>query len=310
MSENITQLLHEKELLISRLKKMIYGSIEIREINQRKYIYVHFREDGIKQSKYAGEYSNELYALIIENNQLAKEYKKRIKGINKQLGLLSFESKEIPYEVKVNLDLARRNLVDSIYKQARLEGVATTYSDTETIIHGGKVKDLSITDVAKVINLKRAWEFIMSEGVIMYPSNIHLLSQINAIVEDGFSYTAGKLRTVPVSIRGSKYIPPMPFEAKVKEDLQIIMDRKEDVIETTIELLLYVMKSQLFLDGNKRTAVLFANHYLMSQGYGLIVVPAELIEEYKKHLICYYENINDDIKTFLREKCLILIENQ
>lgn len=123
MSENITQLLHEKELLISRLEKMIYGSIEIREINQRKYIYVHFREDGIKQSKYAGEYSNELYALIIENNQLAKEYKKRIKGINKQLGLLSFESKEIPYEVKVNLDLARRNLVDSIYKQARLEGV-------------------------------------------------------------------------------------------------------------------------------------------------------------------------------------------
>ena len=96
----------------------------------------------------------------------------------------------------------------------------------------------------------------------------------------------------------------------MKEDLQIIMDRKEDVIETTIELLLYVMKSQLFLDGNKRTAVLFANHYLMSQGYGLIVVPAELIEEYKKHLICYYENINDNIKTFLREKCLILIENQ
>lgn len=54
----------------------------------------------------------------------------------------------------------------------------------------------------------------MSEGVIMYPSNIHLLSQINAIVEDRFSYTAGKLRTVPVSIRGSKYIPPMPFRQK------------------------------------------------------------------------------------------------
>lgn len=308
MANNITELLHEKELLTSRLDKLLYGSVEIREKNEKKYIYVHYREYGVKRSKYAGEYSNELYNLIIENNNIAKEYKKRIKVVSKELGLLSYENYEITEDVKINIDLARRNLVDSIYKQAMLEGVATTYSNTETIIKGGKVKDMSLVDVLKVVNLKRSWEFIINEGVITYPTNFVILCQINAIAEDGFTYTAGKLRAVPVSIGGSTYLPPMPLESKVKEDLSKIINNNDDVIDTTINLLLYVMKAQLFLDGNKRTAVIFANHFMISKGYGLIVVPSELVSEYKKHLINYYEDKDREIIKFLKEKCLIQIK--
>lgn len=308
MKNNIAELLHEKELLTSRLDKLLYGAVEIREKKENKYIYLHYREDGIKRSKYAGVYSNELYNVIIENNKLAKEYKKRMKDVSKQLGLLAYESFQVDDDVKLNIDLARRNLVDSIYKQAMLEGVATTYSNTETIIKGGKVKDMSLVDVRKVVNLKRSWEFIMNEGVITYPTNFSLLCQINAIIEDGFTYTAGKLRTLPVSIGGSTYLPPMPLESKVKDDLFKIINNKDDVIDTTINLLLYVMKSQLFLDGNKRTAVIFANHFMISKGYGLIVVPAELVDEYKSHLINYYEDKDKEIIKFLKEKCLILIK--
>jgi hypothetical protein len=32
----------------------------------------------------------------------------------------------------------------------------------------------------------------------------------------------------------------------------------------------------------KRTAVIFANHYLISRGKGLIAIPVELVSEYKK----------------------------
>lgn len=308
MANNITELLHEKELLTSRLDKLLYGSVEIREKNEKKYIYVHYREYGVKRSKYAGKYSNELYNLIIENNNIAKEYKKRIKVVSKELGLLSYENYEITEDVKINIDLARRNLVDSIYKQAMLEGVATTYSNTETIIKGGKVKDMSLVDVSKVINLKKSWEFIMNEGVITYPTNFALLCQINAIIEDGFTYTAGKLRVVPVSIGGSTYLPPIPLESKVKEEISKIINNSESVVDATINLLLYVMKSQLFLDGNKRTAVVFANHFMISKGYGLIVVPAELVSEYKSHLINYYENKDNKIIRFLKEKCLTVIK--
>lgn len=131
---NVAELLHEQEILKSRINKMVYGSIEIRVRNDKKYIYLHFRDEEISTSKYAGEYSIELNNLILENNKVVKEYKKRLKIIKKELGILQYESLELTDNIKTNIDLARRNLVDLIYKQAILEGVATTYSDTETLL--------------------------------------------------------------------------------------------------------------------------------------------------------------------------------
>ena len=300
---NIAELLHEQELLKSRINKMIYGSIEIRENKSKKYIYVHFRDEGISTSRYVGEYSIELNNLILENNKIVKEYKKQLKQIRKELGALQYSSLELTDQVKTNIDFARRNMVESIYKQAMLEGVATTYSDTETIVNGGKVKDMTANDIAKVVNLKHAWEFILIEGVISYPTNYAILCQINEIVEEGFSYTAGRIRNVPVSIGGSNFIPPLSYEPQIKEDIKdmLSMNKSYDI---AIELLLYVMKKQLYLDGNKRTAVIFANHYLISRGMGLIVIPSELVNEFKTLLINYYEGKNEKVKEFLYNKCL------
>ena len=301
---NIAKLLQEQEELTSRLNQMIYGTIEIREKGDKKYIYVHFRSGGISTSKYAGEYNQELYNLILENNKIVKTYKKRLSEINKELGLLQYKSLELDDKIKLNIDLARRNLVDSIYKQSMLEGVATTYSDTETIINGGKVKNMTANDISKVVNLKHAWDFILSEGVITYPTNYPVLCQINELVEEGFSYNAGKIRSVPVTIGGSKYLPPLPFEPQIKADINNFLNEQSSY-NTAIEILLYVMKKQLFLDGNKRTAVVFANHYLISRGMGLIVIPAELVDEFKLLLVNYYEDVNNDIKDFLLNKCLM-----
>lgn len=304
MQVDISSLLHERQLIKSRLEKMIYGSIEVRNSNNKQYIYVHRRYEGIRETKYAGEYSNELYTMIVENNNLAKEYKKRLKQINKQLDSINYIESELSEETGINVAFARRNLTNSIYKQSILEGIATTYLDTETIINGGKVKNMTVFDISKVINLKRSWDFILANGVITYPTNFNILCQINSIIEEGFSIMAGKLRTLPVTIGGSSYIPPMPLESVVKEELIEIVNSSDEIIDKAITLLLYVMKKQLFLDGNKRTAVLFANHYLISQGGGLLVIPDFKVEEFKKMLISYYkDNDDENIKTFLKKEC-------
>ena len=304
---NITELLTERKQISNQLNSMFYGSIEIREKDGKQYIYVHFRQDGVLTTKYVGEYSDVLYNLVISNTNHAKELKKRLKEINKDLKELNYvDTDGVDEMVAMNIDLARRNLVDSIYKQSMLEGVATTYSDTETLVNGGKVNDMTASDVNKVVNLKRAWEFIMSVDLANYPTNYAVLCQINQIVEDGFSVTAGKIRRVSVTIGGSSYIPPIPFEDQVKQDICDIL-HGEDGIDLAIDLILYVMKKQLFLDGNKRTAIIFANHYLITHALGLIVVPSELVEEYKQILVSYYEDENkkDDISNFLKEKCWI-----
>lgn len=308
---NISELLNEKNQILKELNSLTYGSIELRENNQKQYIYVHYRQEGVLTTKYAGEYSDVLYNLIKNNTILASALKKRLKEIHKALKDLNYVEKDgVPEKVAINIDLARRYLVDSIYKQAMLEGVATTYSDTETIINGGKIKGMTVSDVNKVVNLKRAWEFIMSIDLANYPTNYAVLCEINRIVEEGFSLTAGRIRSVPVTIHGTTYIPPMPFENLVKEQLSDILHNGEG-IDLAIDLVLYVMKKQLFLDGNKRTAIIFANHYLISHALGLLVVPAEKVDEYKEILISYYEDESkkNEITSFLKEKCWIEMEN-
>ena len=304
----IMNLLQDKQLLEHELETIVYGSVEIREVDSKKYIYVHYREDGVLLTKYVGEYSDELYNLILNNSIKAKEIKKQIKDIVKKLKQLNYVEDELTEKVEQNIDFAKRHLVDTIYKQAILEGVATTFADTESIIEGGKVNNMTSEDVLKIINLKHAWEFILNKNVILSDTNFALLCEINKIVEQGFYYTAGKIRNVPVTIGGTTWKPDFPIESKIKEELEWILKSNLDDVDTAIELLLYTMKKQIFIDGNKRTSVIYSNHYLISRGKGIIVIPAELTDEFKDLLILYYEGRDEkEIKRFIKEKCYMSI---
>ena len=306
--KNIIDLLNNKQILMHNLNSLIYGAIEIRETNSNKYIYVHYREDGISLTKYVGEYSENLYNLILNNTIKAKQIKKKIKDIEKQLKSLNYTEAELEEKVEINIDFAKRHMVDTIYKQAVLEGIATTFADTESIIEGGKVNNMTSEDILKVVNLKHAWEFILNKNVIISKTNFALLCEINKIVEEGFYYSAGKVRSVPVSIGGSSWIPPLPIETVIREELEEILESNKTILDKAIDLLLYIMKRQIFIDGNKRTAIIFINHYLISMGKGIIVIPAEQTEEFKGMLVKYYEGVDEkEIKAFILNKCYIKI---
>jgi hypothetical protein len=175
--DNLAALLQEREQLKESLSKLLYGTIQIRKKHDKKYLYVYYRDEGLLRSKYAGEFSTELADLILANNVIAKNYKKRLREIKKELDAAHYLESSVDHKVGINIDLARRNLVDSIYKQSVLEGVATTYSDTETLVNGGRVHDMTTIDVTKVVNLKHAWEFILTDGVILANAllKLHLL---------------------------------------------------------------------------------------------------------------------------------------
>ena len=64
------------------------------------------------------------------------------------------------------------------------------------------------------------------------------------------------------------------------------------------------MKTQIFIDGNKRAAIIFANHFMIQNGIGLLVVPEALVPEFKALLVAYYEGKNEtQIKLFLKKQC-------
>ncbi len=304
----IMNLLQNKQILEHELQSLAYGSVEIRENNSNKYIYIHYREDGVALTKYVGEYSDELYNLILNNNIKAKQLKKQIREITRNLKQFNYIEEELSAEVEKNIDFVKRHLVDTIYKQAILEGVATTFADTESIIEGGKVNNMTSEDILKIVNLKHAWEFILNKNVILSNTNFALLCEINKMVEEGFYYSAGKIRNVPVTIGGTTWKSDLPIESVIKEELEEIFNKEINDVEKSIELLLYTMKKQIFIDGNKRTSVIYSNHYLISKGKGIIAIPAELTEEFKDLLILNYEGKDENkIKEFIKEKCYISI---
>ena len=224
--------------------------------------------------------------------------------IDKKLAELGYEDNELPLSVQKNLDFARVNMKANIYDQAVLEGVATSFPQTEEIIENGKVSGMTATDVQKILNLKHAWEFILDRNVIQSKTDYYLLCHIARLVNEGFFFDAGRIRGIPVTIGGSSYIPPIPVESVVKERIAEILASKQDEIDIAVELCIYCMKTQIFTDGNKRASVIFANHYIISHGLGLLVIPEKEVPEFKKLLVAFYEGENIEIiKNFLKKRC-------
>ena len=302
---NIQELLRKKADLQTRLNLIPYtGTPEIKENKSGKYLYMRKRELGKLTSQYIDKFSDELYQTLLRTSKEARELQKSIRQIKKELALLNYTSSELSPEVQLNLDFARANMKANIYDQAILEGVATTYPQTETIIENGKVSGMRASDVQKILNLKHAWEFIMDKDVVGAKTDYYILSYIAGLVNEGFYEEGGRIRGVPVAIGGSTYVPPIPNEIDVKEKINSIIASNISNIDKAIELCLYCMKTQIFNDGNKRASVIFANHFLISQGEGLIVIPGKEVPEFKKLLVEYYENKDTNtIKTFMKEKC-------
>lgn len=192
----------------------------------------------------------------------------------------------------------------NIYDQAVLEGVATSFPQTEEIIENGKVTGMKATDVQKILNLKHAWEFILDHDVIASRSDYYMLSHIARLVNEGFFTEGGRIRGVPVTIGSSSYVPPLPNEPYVKDCIRKITEEEDEAINIAIKLCLFCMKTQIFLDGNKRASVIFANHYLIARGGGFLVIPENAVPEFKKLLVKYYEGEDISIITaFMKQNC-------
>ena len=197
-----------------------------------------------------------------------------------------------------NILYAKRCIVDSIYKQSRLEGIAVTFPETMEIYEGRSVAGLSVEDVIKVNNLKHAWQFIFD--TVDYPMDLRYIRQINQEVGNGIVTDAGELRQAPVSIGGTSWKPGIPDYTKAESDVQTIMETDASVTDKAITLMLYIMRSQLFYDGNKRTAQIAANQVMIQGGAGILAIPVEKQPEFFKLLVKYYETaIVTDIKNFL-----------
>ena len=200
-----------------------------------------------------------------------------------------------------NIFNAKRIMVDSIYKQANLEGIAVTFADTQSILNNVTIEHVTPTDMSKICCLRDGWNYLfdhIDDTVdLVFLEATHKLT---ARFDVPYQYL-GKLRNEEVMISGTDWRPEIPNADKIYRDLQDL-NKIECITDRALSVGLYVMRSQMFKDGNKRVGSFAANKILIANGKGIFNVPVKLDGLFKQKLVDYYEN--EELKSWIVENCL------
>ena len=204
--------------------------------------------------------------------------------------------------VEQNVFYAKRNLVDSIWKEANIEGIGVTFPQTKEIFEGRVASGLSVDETVAINNLKHAWQFVLD--TLEIPVDLTYVRQINAEVGAGIVFEAGTLRQFDVSIGGTNWRPPLPDYDTAADAIRQIATLASGQ-DRAIRMFCHLCRSQYFSDGNKRTAQLVANRMLIADGAGILAIPVEEKSQFEGLLVKYYETADDAaLSAFLVERCL------
>ena len=207
--------------------------------------------------------------------------------------------------VKMAAELAHRSTTDFIWKAANVEGLGTTYSNTEAILNNLPVFTRR-DEVLFILNMRDAWGFLLSN--LEYNNCWMLLREFNNIVGRDLIHGCGALRRCDVSIDGTSWRPGIPVEADVYDSIKRINNIEEDV-DRALSYFCFITRSQLFIDGNKRVAQLMANKVLIESGVGVLSIPVSKLAVFKDLLMQFYEtDESDKLKDFLRTECITYIQ--
>ena len=111
--------------------------------------------------------------------------------------------------VEFNVFYAKRNVVDSIWKEAIIEGVNITYPQAKVIVeYNQTVEGLTVTGTITVYNLKLAWNYLFEHLNSLV--DFEFVAKINSILGASLVHNAGCIRNIPVGISGTAWQPEMP----------------------------------------------------------------------------------------------------
>ena len=211
-----------------------------------------------------------------------------------------------------NIFLAKKVLVAQIHNLSRFENCQTTLLQTEQIIRGQNVASASLEDIQTILNLKRAYQYVISHISNGEPVDISLLKRINNIVAKDDSLAPGDFRTGSVGVtlgvtllEGSRHTPNPVKEIEVARVFQNIVLQSGSTTEAAVRFMLYCMRQQVFWDGNKRTATLFANGLMMERGCGILEISEMQMPQFNEKLSAFYRSGDDtDISKFVYQNCI------
>ena len=250
--------------------------------------------------------TNELLYVEEDEFENVRDYKRENESIHSFLNRISnrpTEERRV-MTLKENIFIAKRMLVDNIYKAAKLEDSAITYPETIELVELNKnIGSLTPNEVTDVVILKRAWEWLLDEELLSQRQwSLDLIQEIHTKVTFGMEnlqlYDIGQLRTNGIQTPGTKWHQMRSDAEKLHLALDEIVNRSDDVVERALELYLWSCQ-------NKRTSIFLANFELIRNGCGILTPPPEeTLPMFKMKMIRFSEtNCVREMKLFLLNYC-------
>lgn len=203
--------------------------------------------------------------------------------------------------------LAKKKWDENVYCGMRMENRAVTFPQTKTILNGVNVPSVQLDDIQAILNMRDAWRFLLD--TISDPLTLEYICKLNGFIARNEALEWGKLRTGSVGISGTDYIPPIPTQTGVEQELQAILEKDTSATEKALQAFLWGARGQFFWDGNKRTSMTVANKILLSAGAGMLTITDRHMEQFNTLLLHFYNTGEEtDLKKFLYDHCIQGIE--
>ena len=185
------------------------------------------------------------------------------------------------------LDAAQlKNLEDAFeteytYDSNRIEGNTLTLQETYLVIAKGMtVGGKPLKDHVEASNHRDAIVYVKEIAANQVPLSERVLLDIHNIILGGIDHhNAGRYRSVPVRIAGSRHIPPNAMKVPtLMEQLFVDYESSKDALHPVLlaaEMHVRLVTIHPFIDGNGRTARLLQNLILLRHGYVIANIRAD-----------------------------------
>ncbi|MCL1973429.1 MAG: Fic family protein [Bacteroidetes bacterium] len=168
------------------------------------------------------------------------------------------------------------------YESNRIEGNTLTLQETALVVSEGvTIGGKSMREHLEAINHAQAIDFIKDIARSDIKITERTIKEIHALILHGINKEqAGRYRSVPVMIVGSKHLPLQPYlvmpqmERFIRE-YQTMQENGSHPVITAAFLHDELVKIHPFIDGNGRTSRLLMNLYLLSKGYTITILKGD-----------------------------------
>lgn len=202
-----------------------------------------------------------------------------------------------------SLFLAKKKWDENVYCGMKMENRAVTFPQTKTILNGVNVPNVQLDDIQAILNMRDAWKHLLN--TINEPVTLEYMCKLNEYIARNEALEWGKLRTGTVGISGTDYMPPIPQQEAVQQELADILNADISATEKALNAFVWGARGQFFWDGNKRTSLTLANKILVEAGAGILTITDKHMEQFNVLLLEYYNTgISDTLKVFLYENAI------